>query len=112
MAFIRVSIDAPSLAYAVSLFGQQQFFICSHGFDTSESLPVCPSSDQCDCSGAFCKKAQNPSHVLVARVPKFTKTSHTSFLYEASYFGLTRQPYLVSLWQLDLERAKSAVVLR
>ena len=33
--------------------------------------------------------------------------SHASFLHEASYFGLTRQPNFVSLWQLDLERAES-----
>ena len=46
---------------------------------------------------------------LWARVPKKPEEeqSHASFLYQASYFGLTRQPYLVSLWQLDLERAES-----
>ena len=38
--------------------------------------------------------------------------SHASFLYEVSYFGLMRQPYLVSLWQLDLERAETAEVPR
>ena len=38
--------------------------------------------------------------------------SHASFLYETSYFGLMRQPYLVSLWQLDLERAETAEVPR
>ena len=36
--------------------------------------------------------------------------SHASFLYETSYFGLMRQHYLVSLWQLDLERAETAEV--
>ena len=57
----------------------------------------------------FCKA---PKPVTISAFPG-TRTkshknkSHASFLHEASYFGLMRQPYLVSLWQLDLERAES-----
>ena len=67
------------------------------------------------CSGLiFVKEPQNPSLLFP---PKTTRTrpeaqSHASFLYETSYFGLMRQPYLVSLWQLDLERAETAEVPR
>ena len=60
-------------------------------------------------------KPQNPSRGLhMYPIPETTQ-SHASFLYETSYFGLMRQPYLVRLvrlWQLDLERAETAEVPR
>jgi hypothetical protein len=36
-----------------SLQAAVQFFICSHGFDTSESLPVCLPADQCAALWSF-----------------------------------------------------------
>ena len=58
--------------------------------------------------------AQNPSQFQLSRhaYPYPEAQSHAPFLHQASYFGLMRQPYLVSLWQLDLERAETAEVPR
>ena len=60
------------------------------------------------------KKPQNPSQFapFSHAYQNLEAQSHASFVYETSYFGLMRQPYLVSLWQLDLERAETAEVPR
>ena len=56
----------------------------------------------------FCKAPKPVTKFSLDTRNKIHKNkSHASFLHEASYFGLMRQPYLVSLWQLDLERAES-----
>ena len=115
MAFIRVSIDAPSLAYAVSLQAAVQFFICSHGFDTSESLPVCLPADQCDWSGpTHTFLAPKPVTIcsLLARVPKSRSTVTRVFPFRSFMLRAHEAAYLVSLWQLDLERAETAEVPR
>ena len=54
-------------------------------------------------------KAPKPVTIsaFLARTKSHKNESHAPLLHEASYFGLMRQPYLVSLWQLDLERAES-----
>ena len=61
----------------------------------------------------FFFKPQNPSQFAPFwhAYPNLEAQSHASFLHEAAYCGLMRQPYLASLWQLDLERAETAVVL-
>ena len=105
-----------AFAYAVSLF-RQQF--------SSASVPTASTQAKA-CLFAFQpinatvlaifwvgKKAPKPVTIYFPCRNKIHKNkSHASFLHEASYFGLMRQPYLVSLWQLDLERAETAVVLR
>ena len=56
------------------------------------------------------KKAKTRRSLLRTHVRIQKSTVARVFPYEASYFGLIRQPYLcelVSLWQLDLERAES-----
>ena len=57
-------------------------------------------------------KHKNPSHIKAFLWHAYKNKSHASFLYETSYFGLMRQHTLVSLWQLDLERAETAEVPR
>ena len=113
MAFIRVSIDAPSLAYAVSLF-RQQF--------SSSSVPTASTQAKA-CLFAF----QPINATVLAQLLLFVKSPKTRHNFPSTRTRMQKKSvtrvfplrrlilraheaaylYLVSLWQLDLERAES-----
>ena len=80
-----------------SLQAAVQFFICSHGFDTIESLPFAFQPINATALARLqgympdTHKHKNPSHIKAFLWHAYKNKSHASFLYETSYFGLMRQ---------------------
>ena len=104
MAFIRVSIDAPSLAYAVSLF-RQQF---------SSSVPTASTQAKA------CLFALQPINATAlaafVKAPKPVTGLFSLGTYQNPQKRVTRvfpsrslilRVHEAGLWQLDLERAES-----